>query len=61
MSYSSCLKCSQAVCDYDKYCMDCQEKFGLPNLPDYQKDNFPTTNEKWEDWAKKQLEKDLTQ
>ena len=56
MSYSSCLKCRKMVPWYDKYCPDCQEKFGLPNLPDWQKENF--THEDFDGWAKKELEKD---
>lgn len=58
MSYSICLKCKKMVSWYDKYCSDCQEKFGLPNLPEWQKDNF--VHEDFDNWAKKETEKDLT-
>jgi len=44
---------------YDKYCKGCQEIFGLPNLPDWQKENFP--HEDFDSWAKKEVEKDLTE
>jgi len=42
---------------YDKYCSLCQKKFGLPDLPDWQKENF--THEDFGDWAKNEVEKDL--
>lgn len=57
MSYSTCLKCKKMVSWYDKYCPSCQEKFGLPNLPDWQKENF--VHENFDDWAKKEVEKDI--
>lgn len=60
MSFSICLKCKNRVGWYDKYCSLCQARFGLPNLPDWQKENFNNTPESWENWAKKEVEKDLS-
>ncbi|HDZ25338.1 hypothetical protein LCGC14_1357400 [marine sediment metagenome] len=60
MSYSTCLKCKKMVPWYDKYCSDCQREFGLPDLPDWQKENFNNTYESWENWAKGEVEKDLS-
>ena len=57
MSYSVCLKCKKAVGWYDKYCPACQIDFGLPDLPDWQKENF--THENFDAWAKREVEKDL--
>ncbi len=57
MSYSLCLKCKKRVVWYDKYCRDCQKEFGLPNLSDWQKKNF--VYEGFDNWAKKEVEKDL--
>lgn len=57
MSFSICLKCRKMVPWYDKYCLDCQDTFGLPNRPNWQKDNF--THENFDAWAKREVEKDL--
>jgi len=38
MSYSVCIKCQQPVGYYDKYCQTCQQKYGLPDLPEFQRD-----------------------
>lgn len=57
MSYSVCLKCKNRVGWYDKYCSLCQKKHGLPNLPDWQKENF--THENFDEWARREVEKDL--
>ena len=57
MSYSVCLRCRSRVSWYDKYCSLCQKKFGLPNLPDWQKEHF--THENFDEWAKREVEKDL--
>lgn len=57
MSYSVCLKCKKMVPGYDKYCLDCQKKFELPNLSDWQKENF--THENFDAWARREVEKDL--
>ena len=57
MSYSVCLKCKSRVGWYDKYCSLCQKKYGLLNLPDWQKDNF--THENFDAWAKSEVEKDM--
>ena len=59
MSYSTCLKCKKMVPWYDKYCSGCQKEFGLPNLPDWQKENFNKTYDDWETWRKKEVEKDM--
>ena len=57
MSYSICLKCKKAVGWYDKYCPACQIDFRLPDLPNWQKENF--THENFDAWAKREVEKDL--
>lgn len=57
MSYSVCLKCKKMVPWYDKYCSACQEKFGLPDLPDWQR--FNSTHENFDEWAKREVERDL--
>lgn len=57
MSYSVCLKCKNMVSWYDKYCSLCQKRFGLPNLPDWQKENL--THENFDDWAKREVVKDM--
>jgi len=38
MSYSICLNCRSMVPRYDKYCRDCQTKFGFPDLPNFQRE-----------------------
>lgn len=57
MSYSICLKCMKMVGWYDKYCSGCREIFGLPDLPNWQRENF--TYEDFDAWAKKEVEKDM--
>ena len=57
MSYSVCLKCGGIVSWYDKYCRDCQKKFGLPDLPEFQKTNYPN-NKPFDEWAKEEVKKD---
>lgn len=44
---------------YDKYCQDCQKKFGFPNLPNWQKENNIGSGKDWEKNAKLEVEKDL--
>lgn len=41
MSYSSCLKCGNMVGWYDKYCLKCQEQYGLPDDREFQKTWHP--------------------
>lgn len=37
MSYSVCFNCMQMVGGYEKYCLPCQKKYGLPNVPEFWK------------------------
>ena len=59
MSYSICLKCQSIVGWYDKYCDDCQKKFGLPDLREFQRTNYPKNGESWDIWSANEVMKDL--
>lgn len=60
MSYSICLKCQQMVGYYDKYCKKCQDKFGLPDLPDFQKEHARQSNMTWEEYCDQEVKNDLS-
>jgi len=57
MSYSVCLNCKRMVARYDKYCPACQQKHGLPNLPDFQRGWIPQPS--WEIAAQDEVNRDL--
>jgi len=58
MSYSVCLKCGRVVGYYDKYCPICQQEYGLPYLPDFQRTWNPQPG--WQEAAKAEVARDMT-
>ena len=56
MSYNVCLKCKEWVSNFDKYCGLCQEKFGLPDDREFQRNWVPAD---YEAAVKAEVEKDL--
>ena len=57
MSYSVCIKCEEAVLQYEKYCKACVEKYGVAQDIDWHKNNSFAN---WDVDRKKEFQKDVT-
>jgi len=58
MNYSICLKCRELAKGDVKYCPECQEEFGLPDILGRLLKHFKEYKN-FDNWAKKEMEKDL--
>lgn len=56
MSFSCCIKCGKMVAQYDKYCEDCVNKYGVKQDKEFHKHFYP---ENYEEECKKEFSNDL--